>query len=164
MFMEQFSWSVHFDMENEEKPVQNIEKKRSQSDKIGRLKYNQQLLKRVLSEVEEVKQMQRTIVTGLKGYFEFDQSIIEKAICSDELDKEILFLLFEVGSSGLLPKDLANKLAQYKITRHQISRRLLRMNRLMEKEYGEHIAEKQGWHWALTSFAREVWGKTEKDS
>jgi hypothetical protein len=34
---------------------------RGQSDKIGRLKYNQQLLKQTLSEVEEVKLMLRTI-------------------------------------------------------------------------------------------------------
>lgn len=50
------SWSVHCDMEDSEKPVQNQKKKRSQSDKIGRLK-----------EVEEVKLMLRTIFAGLKG-------------------------------------------------------------------------------------------------
>ena len=67
-------------------------------------------------------------------------------------------LLFEAGSPGLLPKDLAVKLEQFKITRHQISRRILRMNKRLEKEFGEHVAEKRGWHWALTSFAFEVWG------
>jgi len=41
-------------MEKMEKPVQNPKKKRSQSDKIRRLKYNQQLLKQTLAEVEEV--------------------------------------------------------------------------------------------------------------
>ena len=51
--MDQNSWSVHSDMETNEKPVQNPKKKRSQSDKIGRLKYNQQLLKQTLAEVEE---------------------------------------------------------------------------------------------------------------
>jgi hypothetical protein len=44
-----------------------VEKKRSQSDKIGRLKYNQQLLKQTLAEVEEVKLMLHTIFAGLKG-------------------------------------------------------------------------------------------------
>src|SRR5208283_4185112 len=67
------SWSVHSDMETTEKPVQNPKKKRGQSDKIGRLKYNQQLLKQTLSEVEEVKVMLRTIFAGLKGSFNFDQ-------------------------------------------------------------------------------------------
>jgi hypothetical protein len=32
------------------------------------------------------------------------------------------------------------------------------MNKRLEKELGERVAEKRGWHWALTSFAFEVWG------
>ena len=101
--MDKISWSVHFDMENEEKPVQTDKKKRSQSDKLGRLKYNQQLLKKTLTEIEEVKLMLRTIFAGLKGSFNFEQSLIERVACEDEVDKEILQLLFEAGSPGLLP-------------------------------------------------------------
>lgn len=63
---------MHFDMESEEKPVQSTKKKRSQSDKIGRLKYNQQLLKQTLVEVEEIKLMIRTIFAGLKDLFSFE--------------------------------------------------------------------------------------------
>ena len=151
-------------METSEKPVQNQKKKRSQSDKIGRLKYNQQLLKQTLAEVEEVKLMLRTIFAGLKGSFNFEQSLIERVACSDEVDREILQALFEVGSSGLLPKDLAAKLQRFRITRHQVSRRILRMNKRLEKEFGEYVVEKRGWHWALTSFAVEVWGETEKNN
>jgi hypothetical protein len=69
-----FSWSVYFDMETAAKPVQSAKKKRGQSDKIGHLKYNQQLLKQTLTEVEEVKLMLRTIFAGLKGSFNFEQS------------------------------------------------------------------------------------------
>ncbi len=150
-------------MENSKKAVQKPKKKRSQSDKIGRLKYNQQLLKRILSEVEEVKLMLRTIFAGLKGSFNFEQSLIERVACTDEVDRELLQLLFEAGSHGLLPKDLAVRLERFKITRHQLSRRILRMNKRLEKEFGERVAEKRGWHWALTAFAFEVWGKTEKE-
>jgi hypothetical protein len=157
------SWSVHSDMENAEKAVQKRKKGRSQSDKIGRLKYNQQLLKRTLAEVEEVKLMLRTIFAGLKGSFNFEQSLIERVACEDEIDREILQLLFEAGSPGLLPKDLRTRLERFKVTRHQISRRILRMNKRLEKEFGEHAAEKQGWHWALTSFALGVWGETERN-
>jgi hypothetical protein len=67
-----------------------------------------------------------------------------------------------VGSLGLLPKELALKLEKFKVTRHQISRRILRMNKRLGKEFGEKVAEKRGWHWALTSFALEVWGETER--
>lgn len=150
-------------METADKPVQNPKKKRSQNDKIGRLKYNQQLLKQALTEIGEVKLMLRAIFTGLKGSFCFDQSLIERISCSDEVDREVLRLLYEAGTPGLLPKDLQAKLEQYKVTRHQISRRILRMNKRLEKEIGEKIAEKRGWHWALTAFAFESWHETEKD-
>src|SRR3989304_10616862 len=141
--MDKFSRSVHSDMEETEKPVQNTKKKRGQSDKIGRLKYNQQLLKQTLKEVEEVKLMLRTIFAGLKGSFNFEQSLIERVACEDEVDKEILQMLFEAGNPGLLPKDLAAKLAPYRITRHQISRRIFRMNKRLKKELGEDAAEKR---------------------
>jgi hypothetical protein len=31
------------------------------------------------------------------------------------------------------------------------------------KEIDEHVAEKRGWHWALTSFVVEVWGQSEEE-
>jgi hypothetical protein len=138
-------------------------RKHSQSDKIGRLKYNQQLLKQTLAEIEQVKLMLRTIFAGLKRSFIFDQSLIEGIVCTDEVDKEILQILREVGSAGMLPKDLQSKLVSFKVTRHQISRRIIRMNRRLEKELGEQIAEKRGWHWALTSFTAYSWGKTTNE-
>jgi hypothetical protein len=33
----------------------------------------------------------------------------------------------------------------------------------LEKEFSEIIAEKRGWHWALTSFAFDVWGESAKN-
>jgi hypothetical protein len=162
VLMERKTWSVHFGMETSDKPVQNQKKKRSQSDKIGRLKYNQQLLKQTLSEVEEVKLMLRTIFAGLKGSFNFEKSLIERIACSDEVDQEIIQLLYEAGSPDLLPKDLQAKLERFRATRHQISRRIHNMNKRLEKEFGEQIAEKRGWHWALTSFTHEIWGEPEK--
>ena len=149
----------HIGMGNSVEPVQNNKKKRSQSDKIGRLKYNQQLLKQTLTEIEEVKLMLRTIFAGLKSSFSFERSLIERIACEDEIDREIMRLLFEAGSPGLLPNKLADKLARFKVSRHKISRRILRMNKRLEKELGEHVAEKLGWHWALTSFVIEAWGE-----
>jgi len=96
----------------------------------------------------------------LKGQFSFDRPIIERVACEDEVDCEILNLLFEAGSPGLLPKDLVLKLEHFKVARHQVSRRIVRMNKRLEKEFGEHAAEKRGWHWALTSFAMDNWGET----
>jgi hypothetical protein len=98
--------SEHSGMENSPKSVQKPKKRRSRSDKIGRLKYNQQLLKRVLNEVEDVKLMQRTILTGLKGYFRFEQPVVEKIACVVEIDREILHLLFERVLGSALPFSL----------------------------------------------------------
>ncbi len=152
----------HVGMEDYVEPVQNTKKRRGRSDKIGRLKYNQQLLKQTLVEIGEVKLMLRTIFAGLKGSFDFEQSLIERVACEGEVDKEILQALFEAGSLGLLPKDMRTKLERFRVSRHQISRRILKMNKRLEKEFGEQIAEKRGWRWALTSFTHEIWGETEK--
>jgi len=99
------------------------------------------------------------IFAGLKGLFHFNRPMIEKICCSDEVDREILQVLLEAGGSGLLPRELSARLAAAKVRRHQVSRRIIRMNRRLEKEVGEHVAEKRGWHWAFTSFALEVWGE-----
>jgi hypothetical protein len=136
-------------------------KGRSQAEKVGRLKYNQQLLKRALHDLEEVKLMQRTILAGLKGMFHFEKPMIQKIACVDEVDVLILEYLYEAGNAGLLPKNLAAKLIEFKVRRHQVSRRILKMNSRLEREIGEKLVEKRGWHWALTSFTFESWGDSE---
>jgi hypothetical protein len=91
--MKRKTWSVHFDMEEIERPVPNSKKGRTQCEKIGRLKYNQHLPKQTLSEIEEVKLMLRTIFAGLRGSFNFEQSLIQRVVCMDEVDQEIVQLL-----------------------------------------------------------------------
>jgi len=54
--------------------------------------------------------------------------------CEDEVDQEIPRLLNETGSPGLLPKDLARKLEDLKVRRHQVTHRIKRMNKQLEKE------------------------------
>jgi hypothetical protein len=148
-------------MEPSAEAVQTSRKKRSQEAKVGRVKYTLQLVKMIQRDVEEVKLMQRTIFAGLKGLFHFEKPMIQKVACVDEVDVEILELLFEAGGAGLLPKDLAFRLSQFRVRRHQVSRRIQRMNKRLEKELGERVAEKRGWHWGLTSFAFDVWGEAE---
>jgi hypothetical protein len=33
------------------------------------------------------------------------------------------------------------------------------MNKRLEKEFGEHLAEKRGWHWAITLFVLKLGAK-----
>ena len=152
-------------METAAVPVQTgpqKREKRPQEAKIGRVKYTLQLIKEMKRDIEELKLSQRTILAGLKGLFNFQKPMIQRIACGDEVDAEILNLLHEAGGQGLLPKDLAARLSAYKVMRRQVSRRIVRMNRLLEKELGERLVEKRGWHWALTSFGNEVWDETEK--
>jgi len=47
-------------------------------------------------------------------------------------------------------------------TIYLISRRILKMNKRLVKEFEEYIAEKGGWNWPLTSIAINAWGETEE--
>jgi len=62
--METIYWGVRFNMEvgSNWKLGSKTKKKRSQRDEVGRLKYNRQLLKQTLAEIEEVKLILRTIL------------------------------------------------------------------------------------------------------
>jgi len=140
-----------------------VPKKRSQSDKIGRQKYNQQLLKQVLAREERIELMLRTIFKGLEGMFNFQKPFIQKIACVDSVDAEILESLYENQAEGMFPRDVAARLSQFKLNRFQVTRRLKAMNRRLERELGQRVAEKRGHHWALTGFAAEAWGETEKE-
>jgi hypothetical protein len=146
-------------MDTSAEPVQTSGKKRLQEVKVGRVKYTLQLVKGIQRDIEEIKLTQRTILAGLKGLFHFEKPMIQKIACADEVDVEILELLYESGSVGMLPKNLAVGLIDFRVRRHQVSRRMLRMNKRLEKEVGERLVEKRGWHWALTSFGFDVWGE-----
>jgi len=168
--MEQKTWSVHFDMETSEKPVQNQEndnekqpKKRSQADKVGKLKYLLQKDQKLDKDIAEIRAMVSTLLEGLESSLHYDQPRIEKLACEDEIDRAILQVLYEAGSPGLLPKDAATKLDRYKINRHHVRRRLVRMNKRLQKKIKKSIVEQRGWHWALTGFAFEAYGVTEED-
>jgi hypothetical protein len=149
-------------MANTEPVVTKTAKKRSQAKRIGRLKYNQQLLKRALDRIEHVEQMQRTIFKGLEGMFNFQKPFIQRITCADEVDLEVLELLFQSQPDGLFPKDIASRLSQFGLNRFQVLRRIKAMNRRLVKEIGQHVAEKRGHHWALTGFAVDVWNETKE--
>ena len=144
-------------------PVQTTRKRRPQEAKVGRIKYTLQLIKEMRRDLEEVKLMQRTICAGLKGLFNFQKPMIQRVACGDEVDQEILEILHEAGPRGVLPKDVSARLGGYDVRRHQVTRRIQRMNRRLRAEVGEVLVEKRGWHWALTSFGFEVWGQEEEN-
>lgn len=158
-------------MEASDEPVQNMsisgEKaakgKRSQADKVGKLKYLLAKDKKLDRDVAEIKLLLRVIFAGLRDSLHFEKSLIEEAACCDEVDRAILQLLFEAGASGLLPKDIATKLAEFKVARHQVTRRIVRMNKRLAKELDSTVIERRGWCWAMTSFGVDAYKASEKD-
>jgi hypothetical protein len=169
--MERKSWSVRFDMGVSEDSVQNnansgekeAKTKRSQADKVGKLKYLLAKDKKLDRDVAEIKLLLRVIFAGLKDTLHFEKSLIEEAACQDEVDRDILQVLFEAGAPGLLPKDIAAKLAEFKVARHQVTRRIVRMNKRLAKELDSTVVERRGWCWAMTSFGVDAFRASEKD-
>lgn len=164
--------SVRFMLESNDSDAKRVKKGRSAEEKIGRLRYNQFLLKRVLNAVSEVREMQRIILNGLKsaGYFHFDVPAIQKLICTSNLDLEILDIVHQAGRSGIMPKDIAKALPEYKdlkgnpIKQYYVTRLIDRMNKHLEHETGEVLFEKHGWRWALSQFGFETYGDVDKRS
>jgi hypothetical protein len=107
--------------------------------------------------------MQRIIFQGLEGYFHFDRPLVEKVGCESELDLAVISLIFEVGSGGILAKDIVARLPQYPLEKHKILRIIKRVNRNVEDTFGRKIIEKRGKKWAFTDFGVEIWGETEED-
>ncbi len=162
-----FSWSVRFDMDSADEAVQNKEKpavrRRSQSERVGRLKYMLEVLKRIELRLGSFDRRLNRIEQCWASSMSFDRAYVEEAVCRDEVDLEILGLLFEAGSLGMLPRDMALRLERFKTRRFQVSRRIVRMNKRLTGKIDRCVAEQRGWHWAMTSFCYESWGKSERE-
>jgi len=135
-------------------------KKRSRSDKIGRVKYQYQLLVRIASRLEVLELQMRTLLKGLEPMLRFDKPFLERVCCEQGLDVEILDLLREAHPQGLLASELAKQLGTY---RQHVSKRVKAMNRRLEREIGKVVIEKRGARWALTKFASDAWGANEEE-
>jgi len=141
-------------------------KKRSQADKKGRINYTFELLHRILDELEFIRIAQRHIITGLElaELMHFDQPYIEKVCSRDELDKTILRVLYESGHKGILPKDLVLQVKDPKLwDRWQVLHRIEHMNRRLNEEIGQQVAEKRGHEWTLTDFTYQAYKLTEQE-
>lgn len=152
-------------VQSTQKPAGKQKKPRSQEEKIGRIKYNQFLLKRILEKIEKVEDTQRVILNGLKGagYFRFGVPLIQRYACYDEVDVSIIDCTKEAGLAGIFPKDVAKSLQQYGLEYYDVSRRIVRMNKRLQIETGEQLFEKRGHKWAFTRFAFDIYGSMDDE-
>ena len=132
-------------------------RRRSRAEKVGRLKYIIELLKRLERQIGEIDVRTRTLMAGLREWISFEPSYIQKVACKDEADVEIIACLIQEGVGGLLPSTIASELAKYGLKRWDVTRRIQRMNKRLMKEMGQKVAEKIGHRWAPTNFLVDIW-------
>jgi hypothetical protein len=84
------------------------------------------------------------------------QYLIDMA-CNDSRDQAILEILRAAGSEGLSPKEIHARVKGCGLKYHHITRRINRMNKRMQNEIGERVADKVGRNWALSDFMLRNW-------
>jgi len=143
--------------------IEKPKKRRKIWMKKGSYKYLLQLLHGIRHEIRELRRTQRYMIQGLEHTFLFDDDYIKTIACKDEIDKEILDELYMAGPAGTLPRDIALKLSEYKINPWNVTRRINRMNKRLDRHIAKEAAEKRGLKWALTSWAYHNWSSTREE-
>ena len=120
--------------------------------KKGSYKYLLQLLHGLKREIRELRKTQRYMIQGLEHEFLFDTEYILDIACKDEVDEAIIYILRSAGEAGKLPKDVANELRRYKLNPWNVTQRIRRMNKRLDRHIAKQVAEKRGLRWALRNW------------
>lgn len=131
--------------------------------KKGSYKYLLQLLHGIKREIRELRKTQRYMIQGLEHEFLFDTEYILDIGCKDEVDQAIIDVLRSAGAAGKLPRDIANDLKRYKLNPWNVTQRIRRMNKRLDRHIAKHVAEKRGLKWALTNWTYDNLGATKKE-
>jgi len=155
---------VQFVQGKSKKPAQRpSRRRRTRAEKVGRLKYIIELIKRLEREIGQIDLRTRTMMAGLREWMSFEPGHIQKVACEDEVDVRIVMCLVQRGGGGMLPSAIAEDLSRYGLKRWDITRRIQRMNKKLMKELGQKVAEKRGHSWAPTSFVLDAWRSVERE-
>ena len=142
---------------------ENSKKQRKIYMKIGSYKYLLQLLHGLRRDVNELRKTQRYMIQGLEHTFLFDEDYIRSITCRDEIDQEILEALHRAGPAGKLPRDIALELAEYKLNPWNVTQRIRRMNKRLDRHIAKEVAEKRGLKWALTNWTYHNWSSSKEE-
>ena len=77
--------------------------------------------------------------------------------------REILEALYRAGPAGKLPRDVAAELAEYKLNPWNVTQRIRRMNKCLDRHIAKMTVEKRGLKWALTKWAYDNWGAAKEE-
>ena len=86
----------------------------------------------------------RMLAAGFRELSMLGEDYVSMVACQDEIDMALLNALREAGATGRQSGELA---AQLDIDHRDVSRKIYRMNKRMEKEIEENIIEKHGHKW-----------------
>ena len=131
--------------------------------KKGSYKYLLQLLHGIRHEVRELRRTQRYMIQGLEHTFLFDDDYIRSIACKDEVDQAILDELYTAGPVGKLPRDISLELAEFKLNPWNVTQRIRRMNKRLDRHIAKMVAEKRGLKWASTNWAYPNWDSTKEE-
>jgi len=141
----------------------DTKKKRKIWMKKGSYKYLLQLLHGIKRELRELRKTQRYMIQGLEHEFLFDTEYILDVACKDEVDKAIIDVLRSAGAAGKLPKDIAKDLKRYRLKPWNVTQRIHRTNKRLERRIARQVAEKRGLRWALTNWTYDNLGATKEE-
>jgi len=145
------------------KTKEKPQKKRTIWMKKGSYKYLLQLLHGIRQDISDLRKTQRYMIQGLEHEFLFDEDYVKSMACKDEVDQAILDELYTAGPAGRLPRDIAQKLSEYKLNPWNVTQRIRRMNKRLDRHIAKSVAEKRGLQWALTKWAYDNWGLTKEE-
>jgi len=135
----------------------NVKKRRSQEQKYGKYKWLNILVRRNAEEIQEIKRMLRGLSYGLRHMMDFDSKYLIEMVCQDSRDQAILDVLRAAGPDGLMSGKIYAQVRRYGLKYHHVTRRIKRMNKRMQNEIGERVADKVGRNWALSDFMLRNW-------
>jgi hypothetical protein len=139
------------------KAASDVKRRRTPEEKYGKYKWMKMLIRRNSRELREIKRMLRGLSLGLSHLMDYDSEYLVNMVCRDSRDEVILDVLRAAGSDGLSPKEIHFKVRRYGLKYHHITRRIRRMNKRMQNEIGERVADKVGRNWALSHFMVHNW-------
>jgi hypothetical protein len=139
-----------FAMEKRLESAQNGSKRsrkpRFPEEKVGGRKWIIRTLKRMEDRQKRIDRRTRMLAAGLRELFILGEDYVSMVACQDKIDVAILSTLREAGATGRQSGELA---VQLDIDHRDISRRVHRMNKRMQKEIGEIILHKHGHKWKI---------------
>jgi len=140
-----------------ENTARNVKRRRTPEQKYGKYKWIRTLIRRNAEENREIKRMLKGLTYGLRHLMNFDSQYLIDMVCQDSRDGAILDVLRAAGANGLSPKEIHAHVRRYGLRYHHITRRIKHMNKRMQNEIGERVADKVGRNWALSDFMLGNW-------